>query len=320
MIDKFDNFVSYGIYKIDEVEKQNNNEDTFIKLELSVDQFNNFCSNIRKSPINIPTEIVIYDEGIINGYYDRESRKRIIRTLNKMNIKNITFILSDNTISEYNYLMNVLCWKHQKNTTLKIKIDRNPLDTEVRNWNLDRALGRIELPEEKLIWIPDNELEKAQKKIDKETIQNAYRLKEILFILDNYLRKTYRIDDMSKYEKALAIYKYLKNYTLLTNMNQSVNDSKQSTVLMTALLNNPLIKIDATVIEGIKNKEAHNWTGIVIDNKLYHCCHQNGIFINIDELHYTISDNQIYPAIYENDYLETKDIKNIESKLKKLKR
>lgn len=340
MIDKFIAFVKTGIYTLAEESPIDNikSEKTHIKLELSRDQFKYFCKDINKNKFKYDIEATIYDEGVIKSYYDILPIKSLLTQLNKQSIKNIKFILSDSTLPIYNNIMHTIGWKHKNKTTIKMTIDRNPTSIEIRDWKLSKAVGTIDIPEEKLIWISDNELCKLKNIINEKTLQNIVKLKDLIFFLDNYLRKKYYIEKMNDYEKVYAIFNFLKTYIKNTNDMKTIQTNdiyqiwkqkegtfEQQAKLLLILLNNPIINIDACMLEGTILESKNKWLGIVIKNKLYELCPRiENPLSNLKHLGYEIQNDsnntQIYPTIYTQSYLDEEEIYNIKNNIKKLKR
>lgn len=232
-----------------------------------------------------------------------------------------------------------------------MKIDRDPIDTEIRQWNLSKAIGKLYISEEKLIWIPDNELNQLYDKIDDKILQEVLKLKEVILFLDTYLKEKYHFKDMNEYEKVLVVYNFINTYIRFPLKYMDIVDGKEilkpnhpdyilepfgtwinkeglsegQARLMVSLLNNPIINIDATTIKGETPQGKRTWVGIVIKNKLYQCCTTiKDPFRNLDELGYVINesmeDNQIYPSIYEHAYLSEEEIKKIDKHVKSLRR
>ena len=349
MIEKLNNFINYGIYTFEEINlsKENSslNSNNYLKLELSRDKFRTFNSNIGNNIISSEIIATIYDEGIIRSHYDILEIQHLLKKLNKQKIKNIKFILSNETLPIYNHIMSSINWRHGQKTTITMKIDHNPISKEIRDWKLNEAVGKIELPEEKLIWVPDIDLNRINGQIDKNTLEETKKLKDLIIYLDNYLRKTYYTEYMTDFEKVQAIYDYIninicyqqtmtKNRTTINSKIISTpytvwkykeNNTEQLARLITILLNNPIIKIDATTITYKQNNQKQNWIGIVIKNKLYsYLPTLQEPFKNFEEAGYILTEecktNQIYPSIYEYNYLTEKEINTLKIKLRKLKR
>lgn len=349
MKDKLNNFISYGVYTFDKLtlpnESSSANPNNYLKLKLSRDKFRTFNSNIGNNIINDEIIATIYDEGTIRNHYDVLEIQHLLKKLNKQNFKNIKFILSNETLPIYNHIMNSINWRHGQKTTITMKIDHSPISGEIRNWNLSEAVGKIELPEEKLIWVPDIDLNRINGQINKEKLEETKKLKNLILYIDDYLRKTYHTEYMTDFEKVLAIYNYINMnicyQTIMTKNKLSnnpdiistpytvwkykENNSEQLARLITILLNNPLIKIDATTITDNQDNQKQTWVGIVIKNKLYsYFPNIQEPFKNFEEIGYNLTEecisNQIYPAIHKYHYLSEIEIKSIKNKLKKLKK
>ena len=350
--DRYNNFVDQNIFVYErEIVETEGQKQEYLKLELSSDRLHSFYYKFKN--ISIPKEIVvtIYDEDTIINSFERDLRKKLIRILNEMPIKQIKFILSDNTLPEYNRLMHQLYWQHEQKTTISLKIDRNPISSEVRTWNLQTAAGKLEIPKEKLIWLPDQELIRTYGKIDDEIIKDVIKQKELIKDIYDFLREHYKLDEMTNFEKIYLFFKLLKQQlnlsnnridkidgrlTLISEPPQYIENmykflldpnTKQEEIsnLLVYLLNNPFTKINATTIYGEINQTKTSWVGTVVNNRLYDCnLDMQYPFIDLNQQGYntTISEipSQIYPYIYEPDYLSIKDIKKIDSNIKKLKK
>lgn len=348
MKDKYFTFVNQGIYIFEEKDlppsqRQRNTTGKYIELELSADKFTEFCNAINQKTINTNVLAVIHDEGIVTNRDQLALRKKLIKTLNKLNYINITFNLSNSTLPIYNSLMNKLDWRHKPNTTINMTIDRNPVGENTHSWNLNEAMGTVNIPEEKLIWLPDNEFTRLNGIVNKKTLEDTEKLKKVLLYLDNYLRETYYIDKMNNYDKVQLIYKFLnmhirhaKRYIETINEKETLKPDIPSYILepygtwfnkegvsegqarlMTILLNNPFINIDASTIKGQTPFGERTWVGIVLEDKLYQCCTTvHGPFKNLNKLGYTIEEDQIYPSIYEPAYLKDTEISKIKNRIK----
>ena len=242
--------------------------------------------------------------------------------------------------------MNNNNWKHEQITSISITLDRSINDKKIHKLKLDHALGRLNLPEETLIWLPENDLKKIEEKLDYKLFEETLKLKQIIVFVQNYLEETYQTKYLTDYDKTLLIYRLINMYIRLpwkyiNVINNTFNiitpfpkhlsepwntwENREGLFegrarLLTILLNNPEININASTIYGTSNNA---WTGIVIDNKLYDCpTIIPGPFVNLQDYGYIINNpnKQIYPSIYEHSYLSEKDIKRIEKHIKKLKK
>lgn len=331
MRDKFTEFVHYNIYKIEEYE-------TSIKIEISRDMFNRFYNDIEKKKNSKPIEITIYDESQIKNNYDKLIIQRFLKKLNNLTISNITIITSNETLPIYNTAMNTIKWKHEPKTTTTLKLDRNPIDSNIRMWYLSKAIGKLNISQEKLIWITDNELNKLYNKLDPKLIEDTKKLKNLIYYLDKYIRRNYNTENMTNMEKILIIINFIKQNIRNELSNTKKNTQKQKylyeiwqnkkgtyeeqTKLMSVLLNNPLIKIDSTLITVRKEGINHILLGIMLGHRLYSCCLIEGTFKNLEKENYIINNDpkQIYPTIYEHASLSEEDIKHIQRKVKLLKK
>lgn len=356
MRDRFADFVSYNIYKFEyntlpPLTGREDNTEKYINIELSKENFKKFCTYIEKNPTKLELNITIYDEGIVTNSNYKKARENLIKTLNNTNIRSINFILSNSTISEYNKLMKIFNWKHKDKTKINMIIDRNPISKEIRDWNLHEAQGTVNISEEKLIWLSDYQLEQLHGIIDERILKNTIELKKLIIFIDKYFRETYQIEKMNDFDKVYLIYKFIKTqisfpwkYVNIINEKEVIKTDHPTYMsepygtwinkegscegqarLMNILLNNPLMKINSTTIDGEIPQGKHTWVGIVLNNKLYACCTTIQVpFKNLDNLGYTVEEHvnnkQVYPIIYEHAYLSKQKIKRIERKIKKLKK
>ena len=199
MKDKFINFVSSDIYTFEEVTipSLSGRPETFIKLELSADQFSNFCNATVATNIDKDIEAIIYDEGIINNKANINLRQKLIKKLNTLHFKKIKFILSDSTLPIYNHFMCALDWRHKKVTTITMKIDRSPVNQNNRDWKLNEARGTIDIPEEKLIWLSNYELYYLKGKVNDRILSDTKKLKKLLTYLESYFEETYYLENIN---------------------------------------------------------------------------------------------------------------------------
>lgn len=349
MKDKFIDFVSCGIYNFEFLTSSNNENKKYIKVSLSKDNFTNFCTYMKNRLTTMEMDITIYDEGILTNSHFKKARENLIRILNNLNIRKINFELSDSTIAEYNRLMKIVEWKHKEKTIINIKIDRNPISEEIRDWNLCNTQGILNINEEKLIWLSDYQLEQLHGIVDEQILKNTIALKKLIIFVDQYLKQKYKIEQLNDFDKVYLIYKFVKTqiifprkYIKMINEKKSLKSNYKTQIpdpygkfinkeelyevqarIMNILLNNPIMKINSTIIEGESPHGRQIWVGFVLNNKLYSCCsavqepfnNLNGLGHRIYE---PINNKQIYPTLYEQAYLSEQEIKKIERKTKKL--
>lgn len=356
-MDKFDNVVRKNIYelknsnsrlpgKVDN--KSINQGKNYYILDLSYDNFNKFI-NDTNNKIDLPFNINIYDESIIENNEDLKLRINLLNKLNQLNINSINFYFSDSTLYYYNLLMNEIGWKHSDTTSIHLSLDRHPVGKKPNDLNLEIAKGKININEEKLLWLSDNTLIKLQSKVEDRIIKDAYNLKDVAKEFYKYVDNNYDVSKLSDYGKLLIAYEYVKNvlninfasrYTTTVNGKQELINPHPSYIsepfgtyknkegvcegqarLISVLLNNHFMKMDATTIGGKCNLGNHAWVGAVIDNKLFECCPtMKGPFRDLTRNGYIPNDEEIYSKIYRRSYLTDGQINQVRNHIKQLKK
>ncbi len=314
---------------------------TYCNLKLSSDKFYAFMDVFRTSNIELPINAIIYDE---SENIDINKICKIINFLNKTNIENIEFNLSDVALCNYNKIMSEINWEHSDKTFIRLTIDRQPTKRKINDLNIELAQGRLMIPEEKLLWFSNNTLNKLQGKVENGLIYRAKKLKEVINIYENDLEKYYNINNISDYDKVYIAYDYVKrilgikfasSYVQTENGKQSLINPhpyyiseplgtylKKEGVcegqarLIRTLLNNPDFRVDATTINGVCPLGPHAWVGIVIDDKLFGCCPTMlGPFANLQN--YIPNEGDIYSKIYKRYHLDREEIEKIKKKVLK---
>lgn len=357
-MDKFDNAVRKNIYKLKNSNsrlpglvdnKSINLGKKYYILDLSYDNFNNFIFEISNNKIDLPFNINIYDEAIIQSNEDLKLRIKILNKLNQLNINNINFYFSDSTLYYYNLLMNEMGWKHSGITSIYLSLDRHPVEKKLCYLNLDIAKGKININEEKLLWLPNNKLIKLQGKVDNRILKDAYKLKNVVKEFYEYVDINYDISKLSEYGKLLIAYEYVKNVLKVKFASKytTIVDGKQELInphpryisepfgtyknkegvcegqarLISVLLNNYFMEMNAITIGGKCNLGNHAWVGVVIDDRLFECCPtMKGPFRNLSKFGYIPDDEEIYQRIYRRCYLTEEQIKKVLNHVKRLKK
>lgn len=312
-----------------------------LNLRISSDRFYSIIEDFNLDK-TIPMNVEVYDETEIKNDNDIKKIILFLKELNKCNITFIRFYLSDSALFHYNEIMNKINWKHTLETQIYFTIDRNPV--KEKNLNLDLAMGKLIIPEEKLIWVSDNILSKLDNKIEYGLIYRAYKLKELINLYENDIEKYYNTSNLNDFEKTYIAYDYVKNKLNIKFPNQYIKiiDGKQilketspkyiseplgtylkregvcegQARLISVLLNNPNICVDASVINGMSPLGYHAWVGVNIDDKLYECCPTiKGVFANLDT--YIPDKDDIYTRLYERSYLNNEEIEKIKRKILK---
>ena len=356
-MDKFDNVVRKNIYEFKNSNsrlpgrvdnKSINQGKSYYTLNLSYDNFNKFINN-SNNKIDLPININIYDESIIESNEDLKLRINLLNKLNQLNINSINFYFSDSALYYYNLLMNEIGWKHSDATSIHLSLDRHPVGKKPNDLNLEIAKGKININEEKILWLSDNTLIKLQGKVEDRIIKDAYNLKDVAKEFYKYVDDNYDVSKLSDYGKLLIAYEYVKNvlkinfasrYTTVVDGKQELINPHPSYIsepfgtyknkegvcegqarLISVLLNNHFIKMDATTIGGKCNLGNHAWVGAVIDDKLFECCPtMKGPFRDLSRSGYIINDEEIYSKIYRRSYLTDEQINQVRNHVRQLKK
>ena len=176
-------FANKGIYTFEEVLAKDlslpgdsNIEEPnkkYLKLELSGNYIGTFCYSLKNQTINSEIVATVYDEEYICNKYLYNQKKELIKKLNKLPIKQIKFIISNEMLPIYNEIMQKENWQHKEKTTITMTLDYKPKSQEIRVWHLRDACGKLEIPSEKLIWVPDYELQRITDRIEKSVRENG---------------------------------------------------------------------------------------------------------------------------------------------------
>lgn len=350
-MDKFKNAVRKNIYDISTVKvpvPEGTKTFKAYRLELSYDKIYNFLMNLHNQNFVLPFYITIYDEDIIQSKEDLLARQRLLHELNKLNINSITFNLSDRALTCYNALLNELNWKHSNNTEINLTIDRNPVGKPFKELNLVLAKGKVNINEEKLMWLSDDTLIKLQGKFERRVLHDAYHLKDVAKDFNRYVENNYHANYLTEYDKVLIATEYLENLKIsfasehVTTRNRKMqlkpncptyiseplgtyrnrNGVCQGKArLMKVLLNNYFMKMDATELVGENSHGPHSWVGIVINDRLFECCAISlKPFENYRQQKFVLSKNNVYPKIYPISYLSDSQINQLHNHVKSLKK
>lgn len=348
-MDKFSQVITTNISRLKAVTPLPN-KPRYSVFDISFDKFAEFINWYSKSHINLPLlSATIYDEDIILSPEQFNLRYQFLRLINSLNFKNISFILSDSTMPIYNEIMKKIGWKHVNKTTLHMSINRHP---QVRtNLQLAEAQGQVKIKEENLIWCSPIALAELKGKniIDARVLEDAIRLKEIVFNYYTRLNSLYHTEYFTDFDKVLLTYDFIKRHIsfageatrtlngkqILYNPNNIYDWVSQplgtyqhkrgvcegQARLMQALINNPYFRSDAVTIDGTCPLGNHAWVGTVINNHLYQTClTMAGPFKDLEARGYVPDSNQIYPRLYESSSLSTTELLQIQSHIKRLKK
>ena len=323
------------------------NQEPYYSLEFSLDRYPDFLKiygNLKELPL---LSVTIYDENIITNHEDVIRIHDLICYLNNLNIKDITFKLSDSTMPVYNIQMSNLNWQHSDKTKIFLTIDRNP--TVKKDLQLEHAQGKLVLKEEDLLYTPFTVLEILQKKVDAKTLRNAQKLKEI--VRDFYLRldSMYQIKEFTEFDKVYMAYDFIKRHIsfaqeatrtengrqVLYNPNHMFDWSVEplgtykhkkgvctgQARLMQALINNEYFRSDTKTIGGNIPLGKHTWVGTVINDELYQTCLTTGSLLQDLSKRGFIPDNdELYPRIYHKNGVTKEDIALIKQHINTLRK
>lgn len=325
------------------------NHPAYYDFEMSFDNIDIFI-NLYANKLNssILLNVTIHDEIILDNPLEICKRYKVLKILNQLNLLNINFNLSDSTLPIYNMIMDKISWKHEEKTKLYMRIDRNPIYIPGRDLKLDLAKGKIMLPEEKLIWIPDYILTKLNGKVDKKVLEDTDKLKDIVFKYCNYIDNKYNFKYFTDFDKVMFTYDFIKRNIKFAKEATRTIDNREvlyntgnlnwvseplGTIehkrgvcegqarLMCVLLNNYFMGVDAVTINGTCKLGNHAWVGTVINGKLYEIClTMAGAFKNLQQKGYEANQNEIYPLIYPLEDLNDVELSRIKMHIKSLEK
>ena len=222
------------------------------KIKITSDEFYNFTINKKFNNIGM-LSFEIYDaskrnyQSVINAY-------QFIKYLNENKVKSINIKASDELIPVYIDVLNRLNYNGKCNISLYIE-RMNMNEKEHLPLDLDNSKGKIDIPARRLIWQP--KLTKLENVIENSTLSQAKMLKRHILSISNDINEKYNIDDLNFYDRILYIYNYINN------LNLDGKDSLYISNLISALLNNSVLKVDAKVITGKADDSDYSIIGIV---------------------------------------------------------
>lgn len=350
-MDKYQSFVKVDRFSLAErTPLPRSNKPKYLSLELSFDKYNEFINQTLKKGIQLPLlEANFYDEGIITSDEEFYLRYSFLKAINELHFIDITFNLSDSTLPAYNAIMEKIGWKHNGETNLKMTIDRNPVSLERRDLRLESAQGKLLLPEEKLIWCTPAILYEIKEKVDERVLNDAIKLKEIVFDYYCRLNSLYYVEEFTDFDKIWLAYDFIKRHISFANEAVVVRDGREwrnnpnginnwaseplgtylhkkgicegQARLMQVLLNNQYMKCDTTTINGSHPLGSHAWSGTVVDDKLYQTClTMSNPLKQLEKMGYIPDDDQIYPHIYQYSSLSNKELMDVQKHIKRLRK
>lgn len=221
-------------------------------IKITSDEFYDFTINKKFNNMGM-LSFEIYDaskrshQSVINAY-------QFIKYLNENKVKSININASDELIPVYIDVLNRLNYNEKCNISLYIE-RMNMSEKEHLPLDLDNSKGKIDIPARRLIWQP--KLTKLENVIENSTLSQAKMLKRHILSISNDINEKYNIDDLNFYDRILYIYNYINN------LNLDGKDSLYISNLISALLNNPVLKVDAKVITGKVDDSDYSIVGIV---------------------------------------------------------
>lgn len=359
-MDRYDSVIKKGILNIQVIKplppRRNKAQNSIpplpgrkrLRFNISFDNFAKYISEIRSSiNTSMPVECIIYDEDLISCDDDVLLRVAFLKSIKDLNFREIDFKLSDSTFPLYNTIMDRINWKHGNVSFLEMTVDRNP--TEIKDLRLEKAKGKILLPEEKLLWQSDYVLNKLGDRIEPKILEDTDKLKYVIRHYVDGLERHYNFDKLTDFDKVWLTYHFIKDrdklniefayeQTLygadgLQHLRRSEENWESKPYgtyirrkgvcegqarLFRVLLNNWDMQVDAITLNGMSPMGPHCWLGTVINNRLYYCCTtQYKLF---DKVNFTPNDTEYYPQIYQTSLLDNEDKKSIERHIKSLRR
>lgn len=352
-MDRFNSAVKYSIYDIKRVPAlPKSNKGEYISISCSSDMFDKLLPTLWNLKTNLPVRCTIYDEREkTNDPEVSTIRIRILELLNRLNIENIDFKLSDDSLKEYNELMNIVNWKHQNNTTLEITINRHPFNNG--SINLELSKGKLLLPDEFYLWLSDYSISRLNSKLGFNKVDDILRLKRVVENYYSKINKEFYLDLLTDLDKLYLAYNYMKsrkglnisfahNQTIrdiegVQRLNRSETNWESTAIgtfdhkmgvcegqarLLKALITNPYMKVDSEVINGkIPSGESHTWLGVVTNRELIQVClTMRGMFSNLDKSGYIPYEDDVYSRIYTHRELDNNDEKTLRMHIRSLQR
>ena len=299
-------------------------------FEISYDQFPLYLADEQKQ-IELQKsgvfQFTVYDESFITSDSEIKLRIQFLKKINQLSIGKIDFRLSDNTLPYYINILNRIGWRHQNKTSFYMDIDRHP--TQITNLGFGPIKGKIELPEEKLIYVDRQKIEQMIHEgiIDPQVGQDTIQLQGFVRSYAKMLQRQYHFDQLTSLDQSYLAYCYIKQHISYA-IEQTYTDSngilclkasptkwesrpygtlyhqrgvcEGQAKLMSIMINNPYIKVNAVPIGGFDESGAgHCWVGVCIANRLFYCCTTKGGFMQLQPLReYRLDIGEVYPQIY----------------------
>lgn len=340
MDDKFKNIIKSNL--LDIRIKGCQKEDKYVDITASYDRMEDLLHYIIGQNILIPLKISLYDEKSLYSQKDYLTIQRFLVLLNRFNIKEMRFNLSDTAFPIYSALMKSINWVHGKNTIMNLSINRDPLNKKKRNLMLLSSPGQLLLPEELLIWQSIDVLEKLNGKVDENVLKDSIIIKKYIEKFYEIIKSRYKIEQFTEFDKVMIISKFIKRYFNRTKdeSDKIVVEAEQRTIdspgeiiksktgsilgcsrLMAMLLNNELFRTNAFIVRGKLENNPHIWVGIVIDDFIYWCCSTYlRPFFDLNDNNCILDNAELLSKIYNFDSFNDARYKSEEKKVLSLLR
>lgn len=343
--DKYERFMTKGVFSIGKGPSVHNSKaDTRLNMNVSYDKFEQLIKATENMPDQEFKNITIYDGAILRSREDYLKRIKMLKTIEGIKSDELSFILSDSTMGFYHEIMSRMRYE-DRNVNSEMSINRNPMSLNYENLNLEKAPGSINIDELDLIHVPLAIIKQLDGKVSERVLQDTIELQKLITEYYQALSTRYDMKNMHDFGKIILTYQFVRqnirfasevtriaddgrmvkidNYPLYvdeaygTYINRSGVCTGQSN-LMTVLLNNRLMNVETTTLVGNTKLGFHQWSGTVVDNRLFeHCTTMGGSF---NDLGYELASSQQYPELYEQSHLTESDKKRIETHVKKMKR
>ena len=228
-------------------------------VKITSDEFYNFTINKKFNNIGM-LSFEIYDvskrnhQNVINAY-------QFIKYLTENKVKSMNINASDELIPVYIDVLNRLNYNGKCNISLYIE-RMNINEKEYLPLELDKSKSKIDIPARRLIWQPN--LSKLDNIIKDSTLSEVKKLKRHLIDISRDINEKYN-KDLNIYDKILYIYNYISSFNL------DDKDISYVSNLISVLLNNPILKVDAKVITGKIGDSDYSIIGINNEDSILEC-------------------------------------------------
>ena len=280
------------------------------RVSISYDQFMNCMQRGLYKNLPYVLHFKIYDEAVVSTREECMLRYQFLKYIHNIPGAVYDFYLSDSALPAYISFMNSMNWMKSDGTTFHMSLDRHP--TSYKRIPLEHAKGKLDIPEEKLLWFSDHTLRLLPGKVDSTVLSDTEKLKRFIQNFMSKLDSKYRISGLSEFDKAYLTFHYLFDTPTIHNIElnplhityateqtyideMGIQRLKPSSTqweskpvgtlehrkgvctgqarLFNSVLNSPEIKIPAESIFGdIPSGEHHCWSNFVIDNHIFQCC------------------------------------------------